>query len=99
MYEAALTKKHAATPASASTTPPDAGPTTREALMITSYSPTALATRPRPTRPTTYNWRAGAAKAETHPFANAGAKTNQDRTAPVTPSTPTPAATAPPAPP
>ena len=47
--DAALKKKHGATPTLAISTAPMAGPMMREELMITEFSPTALATSSGPT--------------------------------------------------
>ena len=47
--DAALKKKHGATPTAAMSTAPMAGPMMREELMITEFSPTALARSSGPT--------------------------------------------------
>ncbi len=47
--DTALMKKHGDTPTPAMSRPPIAGPTMRDALMITALSPTALARSSGPT--------------------------------------------------
>ena len=58
-YEAAFTKKQIPRPNRTITTPPMAGPTTREAFMTTVLRLTALGRSSRPTISITKVWRAG----------------------------------------
>jgi len=51
--DAALAMKQAETPLVARSTPPTAGPSTRDTFWTTSYKPTALAARSVPTRSST----------------------------------------------
>ena len=67
MYEAALTKKQTPSPNTVITTPPMAGPTTREAFITTVFRLTALGRSSRPTISITKVWRAGLSKTLTTP--------------------------------
>ena len=58
-YDAALMKKHVATPSVRMSTPPMAGPITRAEFISTLFRLTALGSRSRPTISDTNVWRAG----------------------------------------
>jgi hypothetical protein len=77
-----LTVQQVAAPTVASSAPPSAGPTTREALMMTSYRLTADASRSVPTRSITYTCRAVLSGAATVPVNAAMTNSIQARTTP-----------------
>ena len=66
-YDAAFTKKQTPSPNTTITTPPMAGPTTREAFITTVLRLTALGRSSRPTISITKVWRAGLSNTLTTP--------------------------------